>query len=156
QFGNTQDVSARAWLISGGLKITQTGGDAQVIPTANPHQLSLFQQKQLDAVWTVEPWVTRLGTEAGGKILIEESDAVTTVLVSRAKFLAEERDLVRKFVAAHNELTEWIRVNPVEAQRMARDELEAETHSPVSADLVAQALKRIVLKMDISKATLNA
>jgi sulfonate transport system substrate-binding protein len=155
QFGNTQDVSARAWLISGGLKITQTGGDAQVIPTANPDQLSLFQQKQIDAAWTVEPWVTRLETEAGGTILIEESDAITTVLVSRAKFLAEERELVRKFVAAHNELTEWIQANPVEAQRMARDELEAETHSPVSADLVARALKRIVLKTDLSKATLE-
>jgi len=60
QLGNTQDVSARAWLVSGGLRITQTGGDAQVVPTANPDQLSLFQSKQLDAVWTVEPWVSRL------------------------------------------------------------------------------------------------
>jgi sulfonate transport system substrate-binding protein len=155
QFGNTQDVSARAWLVAGGLKITQTGGDAQVVPTANPDQLSLFQQKQLDAVWTVEPWVTHLEMEAGGKILIEESDAVTTVLVSRAKFLADARELVHKFVAAHNELTEWIKTHAVEAQRMAHDELEAETHSAVSADLVARALKRIVLKTDISKATLE-
>jgi NitT/TauT family transport system substrate-binding protein len=36
QFGNTQDVAARAWLAAGGLRITQTGGDAQVLPTANP------------------------------------------------------------------------------------------------------------------------
>ena len=42
QLGNTQDVAARAWLSAGGLKITLTGGDAQVIPTANPDQLSLF------------------------------------------------------------------------------------------------------------------
>ena len=35
----------------------------QVLPTANPDQLSLFQQKQVDAVWTVEPWVTRLERE---------------------------------------------------------------------------------------------
>src|SRR5437868_10377362 len=28
QLGNTQDVAARAWLVGGGLKITQTGGDA--------------------------------------------------------------------------------------------------------------------------------
>ena len=55
QFGNTQDVAARAWLVSGGLRITQTGGDAQVLPTANPDQLGLFQNKQLDAVWTGSP-----------------------------------------------------------------------------------------------------
>src|SRR6202166_4986283 len=42
QLGNTQDVAARAWLASGGLKITLTGGDAMVIPTANPDQLALF------------------------------------------------------------------------------------------------------------------
>src|SRR3954471_15503921 len=75
QFGNTQDVAARAWLAAGGLRITQTGGDAQVLPTANPDQLGLFQRKQVDAVWTVEPWVSRLELEAGGKVLIDERDA---------------------------------------------------------------------------------
>ena len=69
QLGNTQDVAARAWLTEGGLKITLTGGDAQVVPTANPDQLVLFQRRQVDAVWTVEPWVSRLEIEAGGKVL---------------------------------------------------------------------------------------
>src|SRR4051794_13935136 len=67
QLGNTQDVAARAWLTEGGLRIMLTGGDAQVIPTANPDQLALFQGRQLDAVWTVEPWVSRLETEAGAR-----------------------------------------------------------------------------------------
>src|SRR3954453_5020838 len=49
QLGNTQDVAARAWLTEGGLRIMLTGGDAQVIPTANPDQLALFQARQLDA-----------------------------------------------------------------------------------------------------------
>ena len=65
QFGNTQDVAARAWLVAGGLRITQTGGDAQVVPTANPDQLALFRSKQLDAVWTVEPWVAAPGAGGG-------------------------------------------------------------------------------------------
>jgi NitT/TauT family transport system substrate-binding protein len=69
QLGNTQDVACRAWLANGGLKITQTGGDAFIIPTPNPDQLSLFQQKKLDAVWTVEPWVSRL-ERCRGKILL--------------------------------------------------------------------------------------
>src|SRR5262249_8416083 len=50
QFGNTQDVTARAWLRNGGLKVTQTGGDATVLPAANPDQLLLFKQRQIDAV----------------------------------------------------------------------------------------------------------
>src|SRR6478735_1330352 len=100
QLGNTQDISCRAWLTSGGLKITQLGGDAQVLPTQNPDQLSLFQQKRIDAVWTVEPWVTRLERESGGKILVDEKDVATTVLVSRVKFLSEQRDLAKKFTQA--------------------------------------------------------
>lgn len=156
QFGNTQDVATRAWLKSGGLNITQTGGDAQVVPTANPDQLLLFAQKQIDAVWTVEPWVSRLVSEAGGKVLIEDRDAITTVLVARSDVLADHRPLVAKLVAAHRELTDWIKSHPAEAQRMARDELEAETHTKFPAALVESAFSRIVLTSDVSLDALKA
>jgi len=73
-------------------------------PTENPDQLSLFQSGQLDAVWTVEPWVSRLEA-AGGTVLVDERDSVTTVLVSSAAFLAAQRETARRFVAAHVELT---------------------------------------------------
>src|SRR5262249_15804517 len=114
QLGNSQDLSCRAWLINGGLRITQLGGDAQVLPTQNPDQLALFQQKKVDAVWTVEPWVSRLEKEAGGKVLVEDSDTATTVLVSSAKFLNEKRELGSKFVQANRDLTDWISKNPPE------------------------------------------
>jgi len=155
QLGNTQDVSARAWLVAGGLKITLTGGDAQVVPTANPDQLVLFKQKQLDAVWTVEPWVSLLETEAHGKVLVEEQDTVTTVLVSAAKLLVTNRDLARKFVAAHDELTRWIKDNPAEAQRMARDELDAEMRGTIGPGLVERAWKRIILTSEVSREALE-
>jgi sulfonate transport system substrate-binding protein len=156
QLGNTQDISCRAWLASGGLKITQLGGDAQVLPTQNPDQLSLFQQKKIDAVWTVEPWVSRLETEAGGKVLVEEPDTATTVLVSSAKFLNENRELARKFVQAHRELTDWILKNPDEAQRIAKAELLAETRTDISAELIARAWKRIIFTSEIPRASVQA
>ena len=155
QLGNTQDVAARAWLAAGGLRITQTGGDAHVLPTANPDQLLLFKQKQLDAVWTVEPWVSRLELEAQGKVLIEEKDAITTVLAARVEFMRTNRELVRQFVAAHRELTEWIKANPAEAQRMVRAELAAETRTDMPAELVAHAWKRIVITGDVSSQALE-
>ena len=148
QFGNTQDVSARAWLVAGGLRITQTGGDAQVLPTANPDQLSLFKSRQLDAVWTVEPWVSRLESEAGGRILVEEKEAITTVLVSSAAFLAQKPDLAKRFVEAHRELTAWIGQNPEEAQRMARDELQASFKVDMPPELVARAWSRMAITPD--------
>jgi sulfonate transport system substrate-binding protein len=150
QLGNTQDIACRAWLSNGGLKITQTGGDAFIIPTPNPDQLALFKNKKLDAVWTVEPWVSRLEREAGGKVLVEQSKDSITVLASGVKFLKRKRDLAAKFVRAHRELTEWILSHPDEAQQMVRQELAAEMKADVSPDLIAQAWKRIVLTNDPS------
>jgi NitT/TauT family transport system substrate-binding protein len=156
QLGNTQDISCRAWLASGGLKITQLGGDAQVLPTQNPDQLSLFQQKKIEAVWTVEPWVSRLETEAGGKVLVEEPDTATTVLVSSARFLNENHELAKKFWQAHRELTDWILQHPDEAQMIVKAELLAETRSDLSAELIARAWKRIIFTSEIPRASVQA
>jgi sulfonate transport system substrate-binding protein len=150
QLGNTQDIACRAWLANGGLKITQTGGDASIIPTPNPDQLTLFKTRKLDAVWTVEPWVSRLERDAGGKVVVEQSKDSITVLVSGVKFLKRKRELAAKFVRAHRELTEWIVSHPDEAKRMVKQELTAETKADVPADLIAQAWKRIVLTNDPS------
>jgi len=154
QLGKTQDVNARAWLVAAGLRIYQIGGDAQVVPTANPDQLTLFQSKRVDAVWTVEPWISRL-EEVGGKVLVEENDAVTTVLVSSVRMLSANRDLVRRFVAAHRELTDWIKKNPEEAQRMVRDELRAVVRADVSTELIARAWRRMSVTAEISPANLQ-
>ena len=156
QLGNTQDISCRAWLTSGGLRITQLGGDAQVLPTQNPDQLSLFQQKKIDAVWTVEPWVSRLENEAGGRVLVEEPDTATTVLVSSVKSLNEKRELANKFWQAHRELTDWILKNPEEAQKIVKSELLAETRSDMSAELIAHAWKRIIFTSEIPRASVQA
>jgi len=156
QLGNTQDISCRAWLTAGGLKITQLGGDAQVLPTQNPDQLALFQQKRIDAVWTVEPWVSRLERESGGKILVDEKEVATTVLVSSVKFLAEHRDLARKFAQAHAELTEWMAKNPDEAQKLVRAELLAETKSDMAPDLIVQSWKRITFTAEVPRASVES
>src|SRR5207245_11281910 len=123
QLGNTQDISCRAWLSEGGLKITQLGGDAQVLPTQNPDQLGLFRGKKVDAVWTVEPWLSRLEQEASGKVIVEEKDAGTTILVSSVKFLKEKRELAKKFAQGHGELTGWIVKNREEEQRLLKAEI---------------------------------
>jgi NitT/TauT family transport system substrate-binding protein len=115
----------------------------------------LFQQKRVDGVWTVEPWVSRLELEAGGKVLVDESDAVTTVLVSSAKFLNGQRDLAKKFVEAHRALTQWITENPAEAQKLAVVELAEETRAKISDQLIANAWKRIVLTNDVNRGMLE-
>jgi len=155
QLGNTQDISCRAWLTEGGLKITQLGGDAQVLPTQNPDQLGLFKAKRIDAVWTVEPWLSRLEQEASGKALVEEKEAATTVLISSVKFLNHQRDLAKKFAQAHAELTDWIAKNPDEAQRLIKAELLEETKSDMAPQIIAAAWKRIVFTSETPRASVE-
>jgi NitT/TauT family transport system substrate-binding protein len=149
QLGNTQDISCRAWLKANGFKVTQTGGDVLVIPTANPDQLALFQKGAIDAVWTVEPWVTRLEREAKARVFLEDKDTITTWLVARVKFLRDRRDLAKKIATANGELTKWIQEHEAEAQKLLIEELKAETKADFPPDAVAQAWKRIKFTTDV-------
>ena len=155
QLANTQDISARAWFRANGLKVTQTGGDVFIIPTPNPDQLGLFQTGKLDAVWTVEPWVSRLVLEGKGRILIEEKDSLTTIVVSSVKLLKEHPELAAKLRVAHVELTEWIASHPAEAQAKVRAGLAAETRREISAELIASAWSRLHFTEKVEQAVLE-
>ena len=151
QFGNTQDISCRAWLKAQGFKVTQTGGDVMVIPTANPDQLGSFQSGGVDAVWTVEPWVTRLERDAHAKVFLEDTNIITTWLASSVKFLNNHRELAKKVAAANKDLTDWILAHPDEAQKMLIAELKEETRTDFAPEAVAQAWKRIKFTTDVSR-----
>jgi NitT/TauT family transport system substrate-binding protein len=162
QLGNTQDVAARAWLQSKGHRVTMTGGDVLVVPTANPDQLALFQKGAMDAVWTVEPWVTRLELEAKGKVYLEESSVwletggkyVTTHLVSSVRFLKEQPALLTKWIAAHVELTQWINAHRDEAKNILNEEVKAETTKALPQATLDHAWKRLELTHDPVRASL--
>jgi NitT/TauT family transport system substrate-binding protein len=156
QLGNTQDVAARAWLKQQGYRVSLTGGEVLVLPTANPEQLSLFQQGKLDAVWTVEPWVSRLELEAKGRVFLEQPDAVTTVLVSSVKFLKAHPALVAKFKAAHQELTTWLNEHPDEARARVRAGLSAEMRREMSAAIVASAWGRLKFSDEVTQKQFEA
>ena len=151
QLGNTQDISYRAWLKAQGFRVTLTGGDATVIPTANPDQLGLFQNGGVDAVWTVEPWVTRLERDAKARVFVEDKATITTWLVSSVKFLHDRRDLAKKIADANVELTKWMQQNQAEAQKLLVAELKAETRADFAPDAVAQAWKRIQFTSEVSR-----
>jgi len=155
QLGNTQDIQLRAWLSDNGLNVTQTGGDAIVLPTQNPDQLSLFIKSDIDAVWTVEPWVSRLELEAGGRIFVEDKGTFATLLASSAVFVTERAELAKKLVAAHHELTDWIKQHPAEARELIKAELKELTTKAPGDPLLDRALPRVVLSDEISRPALD-
>lgn len=156
QLGNTQDVAARAWLKQQGFRITQLGGEVFVIPTQNPDQLTLFARRQIDAVWTVEPWVSRLEMESGGKIYVEQTDAVTTVLATSVKALRTQPALVKKFAAAHAALTDWINRHPAEAKLLVIAALKEVTRADFKPELADRAWARLTFTSEITTAPFEA
>lgn len=146
QLGNTQDVSCRAWLAKNGLRCTLEGaGDCRVAPTPNSMQLQLMKQGDIDACWTVEPWVSRLESMAGARILVQEPDVVTTVLAGRVGWLKLHPQQAATIIRAHRELTQWIIEHPEEAQARVVEELTHLTQAPMDPELVRSAWKRLKL-----------
>ena len=139
QLGNTQDVALRAWLKAHGMKTSDKGGDVQVMPMANPDQLTLFLKKELDA---------RLGSrtvghaayrEGNGRLFLDERDLWPTDssssrnLIVSTKFLKEHPDLVKNWIRAHVELTDWINGHLAGSQEALNQQIQKETGKALSA-----------------------
>lgn len=154
QMGNTQDVALRAWLKARGMKTNDKGGDVQVIPVANPDQLTLFLKKQLDAAWAPEPWASRLVHEANARIFLDERELwpkgqfVTAQLVVSTKFLNEHPDLVKSWLRAHVELTEWINGHKSEAKGILNAQIQKETGKALASDVLEDAFGRLEVTYD--------
>ncbi len=155
QFGNTQDVQIRALLTDNGFKITQTGGDATILPTQNADLLNLFQQGGIDAAWAPEPFASVLELEGGAVNFLEDRETNVTMLVSSASFIKDRPELAKKLAAAHRELTEWIKANPAEARQLLVAELKEITSKEPKPAVVEKALGRTVLTNDISRPSLE-
>jgi NitT/TauT family transport system substrate-binding protein len=162
EFGNTQDVAARAWLRSKGYHFSLTEGDVTVIPTVNSEQLQLFKSGGLDAVWTIEPWVSELLLNGNGKIYLEESSLwketlgryVTAHLVCRNRFLKQHPELIKKWIQAQIELTAWIKDHPSQAKKLFRKEIKEETNVWLSEELLNKAWGNIELTHNPIQASL--
>ncbi len=154
QLGNTQDVALRSWMRVNGLATREKGGDVQVLPIANPDQLTLFERGQIDAAWAPEPWAARLVHDGGGRIFIDERDLwpnrqfVITDLIVSPKFLKQHPDVVKNFLRAHVELTEWIIKNPAEAKRVMNQQLQKETGKPLGPEVLDDAFSRMRVTYD--------
>jgi NitT/TauT family transport system substrate-binding protein len=154
QFGNTQDIALRDWLAKHGLKPRERGGDVQITPIANPDQLTLFLQKQLDAAWAPEPWAARLVREAGGRLLVDERSewpngqfASTLVIVSK-KFLNQHPELVKHWLSAHVDLTNWINKNKADAERQINAEIARETGKGLTSAVIDDSFSRLDFTVD--------
>lgn len=160
QLGNTQDISLRTWLKHNDLLMADKGGDVQVVPVGNPDQLLLFLNKQIDAAWTVEPWVSRLIKEASGVVFLEEGslwpngEYITANIIVRKGFLDAHPDLVKKWLKAHVNLTQWINEHLNEAKTIINSELKRLTGAALGEDILDSSLARLKITYEPLKDSL--
>ena len=160
QLGNTQDVALRSYLINAGLRIGDGPGEVRVIPTANPDILSLFQKKEIDGAWVPEPWGARLLQEGGGRIYLDERDLwpegrfTTADVVASKKFMAAHPDLVRRFLVAHVELTQWINAHPKDAKALMNEQIKNLTSAALPESEMDDAFSRCAITYDPVRSSL--
>lgn len=149
QLGNTQDVALRNYLIANGLDSKENGGNVEVIPTQNPQILDLFKQGQIDGAWVPEPWASRLVVEGGGVVFVDERDLwpngdfVTAHIIVSTQFLEAHPDLVKAWLTAHVEITQWEIDHPAEAQTLLNAEIEKLTGKKLADEVLQSAWSRL-------------
>ena len=149
QIGNSQDVALRSLMTKYNLVPRTKGGDVDIFNIVSGDQLTVLSRGEVDGIWTVEPWVSRLVSEANGKILFDEKELwpddqyATVLLVVRKRFLEKQPELVQKWLDTHIKIIEWINQNTEEAKLIFNEELKRETGKPLPRIYLDQCFKRI-------------
>src|SRR5256885_3260272 len=155
QLGNTQDVAARAWFLSQGLKTdTQGGGDVKIVPQDNSQTLDTFKSGAIAGAWVPEPWATRLVKEGGGKVLVDERSLwpagqfVTTQLIVSRTFLSAHPDVVENLLKGHIAATDWVNANPAAAQDVVNAGIAKATGQAMSLDTIKASWAGMTFTVD--------
>lgn len=149
QKGNTQDVALRYLMKEKGLISKDRGGEVEIFHISGGDQITAFLKGQIDAIWTTEPWLTRLTSEANGKILFEDGEFwpdgkyATTILVARRKFIEAHPELMAAWIEAHVELTDWINGNYTKAKQLFNEEFAREAGKQLPPNYIDRFFARI-------------
>lgn len=162
QLGNTQDVALRYWLKQQGFTTTtEGGGDVSVLPQDNSTALQAFSAGQIDGAWVPEPWATRLVTEGGGHVLVDEADLwpdkmfVVTNVIVRTEFLDQHPAQVKAVLSGLLNALDDIADDPDDAKDVVNSAIGELTGKPMDTALFDAAWKNVVFTADPLASTLR-
>jgi NitT/TauT family transport system substrate-binding protein len=157
QLGNTQDVALRTWLAKQGLTFPGPNGgsgEVDILPEDNATTLTSFEAGSIAGAWVPEPWATRMVTEGGGHVLVNEKTQwpngrfSTTLLVVSSDFLTAHPAVVTGLLKGQLATTAFLNASPTEAQVDANTELATLTGKPLKAGEVATAWSNMTFTND--------
>jgi NitT/TauT family transport system substrate-binding protein len=160
QIGNTQDVALRKYLLDNGYKTKDKGGNVEVLPVKNPDILTLFLKKEIDGAWVPEPWGEKLIKEGNGKLFLDERTLwpdgkfVTANIIVNPEYLRSNPDVIKKFLEAHVNETQWINNHKEDALKTFNIELKRLTGQTIPDDQLKEAFSRLELTYNPLQQTL--
>lgn len=153
-YGNTQDISLRSYILENGLKPKELGGNVEILYVRGSETVILLSKKDLDGAWVAEPWATILLKNTDSNVFLDERDLwpdkrfTTALLVVRSDFLENNEDAVRKILAVHVNATLWLNEHKEDAVHIIQKHIEDVTKQKFSKDIIKQSISRIEFTYD--------
>lgn len=147
QLGNTQDVAAKAFFASKGVKVS-------IVNQENAQTLDLLKAGTIDGGWVPEPWASRLVLDGGGRVLVDEKTLwpdgqfVTTHLIVRQEFLARHPATVEALLKGLVAVTDLVATKSAEVQSAVNTQIEKDTGKALQPAVLASALSTLSPTLD--------
>jgi NitT/TauT family transport system substrate-binding protein len=154
QYGNTQDVALRSYLLEHGLRLKEDMGDISIINAKSSELLLLFRKHEIDGLWVPEPWASMVLKEQRSRIFLDERSIwpdgrfVTTVLVARSDLVGRSPELVNKVLSVHINTIRWINEHRDEALSIVSSEIKSITGQSLPEDVVKSAFSSLEFTYD--------
>lgn len=157
QLGNTQHLCLLNLLSENGLSTTDKGGTVTVNATSNADILNLMGNGRVDAALVPEPWGATIEKGGNAEVMLDYDevflggDYPTAVVVASEDFMTEHPDIVKQFLAVHEEATLYINENKEDAQKIVNNEIRETTGKVLEEDVIAAAFDRIIVSSELNK-----
>ena len=161
QYGNSQDLALKHFLLTQGHRTLDRGGDVDVINAPNSDIFSLFRVHQIDGAWVPEPWASRLVLEASGKVFLDEKSLwpggrfVTTQLVTTKRYLDAHGALLSRFLDAEVTLTLRLQNITVPALEIINNAIANVTNTRLADATTQAAIQDLNLTYDPIRTSLT-
>ena len=156
-YGAVPFVADSAAVMTQAARVLRPGGRF-VFSTTHPIRWALPDDPGYPGLTVTSSYFDRtpyVELEAGAEILVEDRVTNVTLLASSAEFVNNQPELTRRLIAAHRELTQWIKDHPSESAALIKAELTELMHAEPKDELIARALSRIVITDAVSRESLD-
>ena len=159
--GCTHDLQLRRMIQETDYTTTRRGGSIDHRTQAPANVAGLFRRGQMDAAVVSEPWASRIEKEDEGQVVKEwdevpwEGRLPATITVAREDLYSQERQVIERFLAAHEKSVEFIKENPGASAGIIQSQIEDITQQELEISVIKSSLERTVFSTELDESTVQ-